>query len=306
MAQLKFGRNYSLSIQLQDGSLLTVELPFTIEFDITRNILSSANVCQIRIYNLSENNRNLIRFDFSNYGTVRKISLQAGYGLNLPVVFKGNITQAWSVREGVNFITTIECFDGGEAFINGISPDSTIFPEGTPMKTVYETLLDNLPNVNIGVIGPSFILDKSGGPLVTSRSNSYNGLLADIITELSGRAFFIDNGTANILGNNECLEGQVALIDASTGLLNTPLREDNIVTFDMIFEPGIVIGQIIELNSLTNNALSSINTSSTDNVNGFYKIVSTKHRGMISESVCGDAITTLEFFLGPQALVTVS
>ena len=49
----KFGRNYLLTVQDDVGVLLsTVTLPITIEFDITRNTLASANVCQIRLYNL--------------------------------------------------------------------------------------------------------------------------------------------------------------------------------------------------------------------------------------------------------------
>jgi hypothetical protein len=302
----KFGRNYLLGVALEDGSTLTIQPPFTIEFDITRNVLTSANVCQIRIYNLSAKNRDLIRFDFSNYGTLRQVALRAGYGTNLPIIFSGNISQAWSVREGINFITTIECFDGGFAFVNGVTPPETVFPEGTEMASVYTTLMNYLPGTTFGAIGPQFTTGADGAPITTTRDSSYSGNTADILSELSGNAFFIDNSKSYILGNSECLQGQVALINSQSGLLGTPLREDNIVTFDMLFEPGIIMGQFIELQSLTNPSLNSSNNTSPSNVNGFYKVVSIKHRGMISESVCGDAITTLEFFYGPKALKTVS
>ena len=118
--------------------------------------------------------------------------------------------------------------------------------------------------------------------------------------------FFIDNGKSYILGNNEAIQGQVELIDSSTGLLGTPLRENNTVVFDMIFEPGIILGQYIELYSSTFTELNSSNNSTTDNVSGYYKITAIKHRGMISPAVCGDAITTVEFFLGPKILTVVS
>lgn len=307
MSPPKFDRNYILSVQLADGSFLTIRPPFTIEFDITRNILTSANNCQIRIYQLNARNRDLLRYDFSNYGTVRQISLRAGYGTNLPLVFIGNIAQAWSVRESTNFISTIECFDGGFAFVNGIIPAGTNFPSGTPMETVYTTLMTYLPGVTFGALGPTFTNSPNGEQYVTSRATTYQGNTSDTLSELTGGAFFVDNGRSYILGNSECILGQVAKIDSSTGLLGTPLREDNIVRFEMLFEPGILIGQIIELRSLTNQALSSQNNRDIfDNVNGFYKIVSVKHRGMISESVCGELITTCEFFYGPKQLTTVS
>src|ERR1017187_1050595 len=96
----KFGRNYILTVETQNNDLLIIQPPFTVEFDITRNTLTSANVCSIRIYNLSQNNRNKIRFNIMDTGDFRSVQLQAGYGTNLPIIFSGNITQAWSVREG--------------------------------------------------------------------------------------------------------------------------------------------------------------------------------------------------------------
>lgn len=306
MSAAKFGRNYHLSVSLQDGSTLTIEPPFTIEFDVTRNILTSANVCQVRIYNLSAKNRDLIRFDFSNYSTLRPIALRAGYGTNLPLIFSGNISQAWSVREGVNFITTVECFDGGFAFVQGQTPAGTNFPAGVEMESVFTTLMGNLPGTSFGDIGPSYLIGADGTPIKTTRSTSYSGNTADILNELSGGGLFIDNGRSYILSSSECRKGQVALIDSNTGLIGTPLREDNIVTFDMLFEPGLIIGQLIQLQSLTNPLVNSLNNNTGENVNGFYKTVSVKHRGMISESVCGDAITTCEFFFGPKSLNVVS
>jgi hypothetical protein len=287
----KFGRTYRLAVDTQNvqfiasGTQLIVEPPFTIEFDITRNILSSANASSFRIYNLSPNTRNQIRKNISDYQDLRKINLKAGYiGSNLPVVFDGNITQAWSVREGTNFITQIESFDGGFAFANGLT--ATSFPEGTDQNTIIETLIASLPAVTPGIVG-----DFSGA---LSRGNAYSGSTPELLRELTGGGFFIDNGKAHALKNNECLAGELQVITAESGLLGTPVRENTILNFDMIFEPRLLIGQIIELQS------------STDvNFNGLYKIISLKHRGMISETVCGDAVTSVGLWNGTKALLTV-
>lgn len=289
---VKFGRNYILNIELQSGKQLTVELPFTIEFDVTRNILSSANVASIRIYNLSKINRDQVEFNIYNQGSFRKVQLNAGYGSNLPIIFYGNITQAWSVREGVNFITQIECFDAGYCYNNAFT--NITFPANTPNKTVITTLVESLAayNVSKGKIGDY--------PGTTGRGKSYSEPTVSLIARLSNGGFFIDNGVANCLGNSECIENNFPKIDASTGLLGTPVREQQILTFDMIFEPRVQAGQIIDLQSSTIS-----NSSASQAINGFYKVTSIKHRGMISESVCGDAITTLGMFLGqngPQGL----
>jgi hypothetical protein len=273
-----------LQVQTQDGGVLTVEPPFTMEFDITRNILTSANVSSIRIYNLSKNNRNQIRKNVNDYGDLRQITFTAGYGTNLPVVFTGNISQAWSVREGVNVITQVESFDGGFAFTNGLTNEQ--FPSGTPQSTIIASLAGSLPGVTLGAIG--------NYPGVTSRGNSYSGTTTDLLRELTGGGFFIDNGKVNCLGDSECLQGEIELINSASGLLGTPVREQTILNFDMLFEPRLVIGQKIQLQSITES-----------NFNGFYKVISIKHRGMISEAVCGDAITSVGLFYGTQALTTV-
>lgn len=305
----KFGRNYLLTVELVDGTPLTIKLPFTIEFDITRNTLSSSNVAQIRIYNLSQKTRDLIRYDFSNYTTNKKITLNAGYGDNLPIIFIGNITQAWSVREGTNFITTIESFDAGFAFVNSEIPPTATFKKNTPMRNVYQNLMSYLPNTTFGAIGNKYTIDLNGNPFTLTKDKSYTGNTTAVLKRLCPNAFFIDNGKSFILGDNECRKGQVATIDAQSGLLGTPLRELSTVTFDMIFEPGIVMGQEILLQSLTapsfNSNVVNIDPKNGQNVNTNYKIVSIKHRGMISPAICGDAITTLQFFYGTQQLVTV-
>lgn len=285
----KFGRNYNLSIEKQNGSTLTVRPPFTVEFDITRNVLTSANVSSIRVYNLNENNRSQVRKNINDYGDLRLIRLEAGYGNNLPIVFEGNITQAWSVREGVNFITQLESFDGGFAFANAVT--NTSFPSSTDQQSVIESLVANLASsgVKLGAIG-SF-------PGSLSRGAAYSGSTTSLLRELTGGRFYIDNGKAYALADNECIAGPVTLIDAKSGLLNTPVREQTIINFDMLFEPKLIIGQQVTLRSGTDS-----------NFNGVYKVISLKHRGMISEAVCGDAITSVGLLqpLGSQTLTIVS
>lgn len=280
----KFNRKYQLLVQTQNGDTLEVKLPFTMEFDITRNILTSANVCQVRVYNLNKRNRNQIRFDVSNYGELRGIVLKAGYGDNLPIIFSGNISQAWPVREGVNFISQIECYDGGYALANGTFDQQ--FISGTPQRNIIDSMLEKLPGVTPGVVG------QIQGEI--ARGNTYSGNTADLLNQLVPNKFFIDNEKAHILGDSECLQGDITLISPETGLLGTPIRQQTIINFDMLFEPRLIIGQALNLVS-----------SSDDSFNGAYKVISIKHRGMISESVAGDAVTSVGLFKGVEALTVV-
>lgn len=308
----KFGRNYILYIQLTNGNILqtnfggaglanfsaldnnqvlVVQPPFTIEFDITRNTYTSANVASIKIFNLSATNRNNIRFNIADMqmGIFRSIQLQAGYGANaniLPIIFTGNITQAYSSREGVNWVTSIECFDGGFAFSNGFTSQS--FTKNTDNRQNIISLVNSLPGIAPGAIGNSY-----NGNL--SRGNSVVGNTTDIIRDMTNGGFFIDNGQGHALAENEFIDdSQAVVINSETGLLNTPIRETTFLDFDILFEPNIKPGRVIQLQSATDPSF-----------NGLKKVVGVKHRGVISPAVCGDAITSIRTYYN-QTLLPVA
>lgn len=274
--QDKFGRNYVLSVQSNDasGTTITVQPPFTVEFDVTRKHFSSANEASLRIYNLGKNTRAQIRKDRDDPGTLKQVSFQAGYNNSLNNILNANVTQAWSVREGNNFITTITGFEGGYAYSNGVFDGE--FPKNTARVTIIENIISSLGQfgVSVGSIG-SF-------PGNIARGNSFSGNAVDILQELTGGAFFIDNGKAHCLNYNEALSGDILVINAQTGLLGTPVRENRTFSFEMLFEPRLQIGQLIQLQSSTGEAFNML-----------CKVNELHHRGMISESVCGEAITTV-------------
>lgn len=270
----KLDRNYKLFVQTSLGSEIEISRPFTIEFDVQRNTLSSVNIASFRIYNLSKNNRNLIRKDAWNFQDIREVIFKAGYGENLATLSVGNISSAWSIREGNNYITTIESFDGGWAFSE--SQTSSQYPANTPKSAIALDLAKNMSafGVSAGAIG---VIEG-----VIPRGNSFSGNTADLLTETSGGSFFVDNGKLNILGSNEVIASEPIVISSSSGLLGTPIRENTYLRFDMLFEPQIQVGHMVILFSITG-----------ENFNGTHKVYSLSHKGMVSESVCGNATTSL-------------
>ena len=286
---LKFNRNYFFEAETETpGVFLNIEPPFTLQIDITRNLLNSANVCQFRFYNLSEKNRNQLYYNQSDYtgGNFRQVNLKAGYGTdkrNLKTAFLGNITQAWSVREGPNFITQIECMDGGNSYVN--STVDLTFTAGTPIRDVIEALMNSLKSSNIEIGG----IGNFEGTL--TRDNSYKGNPNFLLFELTGGGFFIDNGKAYAMKTNEYIPelstDSIPLInvDFTTGLLNTPVLERTQARVEMLFEASLNPGRKIRLESLTFPRL-----------NGDYKVYMVKHRGIISPVVSGKLVTMADFF----------
>lgn len=299
---VKRHRNYVLTVQdnvlVGQGSpfvssdSIEIKPPFTLEFDITKNTLISVRFAQIRIYNLSENNRARIRRDRYAFGvitgSVQRITLRAGYGDNMPVIFDGNIQHAWSVREGNNVITTIEAGEGLLAYLNSNTQET--FRSGTTYDTMIRTLMNSLSpfGVGFGAIG-----NYEGS---IQRGYAASGNTVSLLQELTGGGFFVNNSKGYSLRDNDTIVGALDVIDSSSGLLGTPVREATFISFPMLFEPRLLTSQFVRLKSDT-----------ATNLNGDYKVVSIHHKGVISEAICGAATTEvgLSYGLGNLQLVGV-
>lgn len=284
---MKFGRTFSLTVQgTQDTHI--IDFPLTLEFDIMRNTLASANTARFVIYNLKESVRRDIfhdRYDTLNY---KFLKLAAGYDHepSLPVIFQGNIMNAYSYRVGSDWRTEIEAFDGMFGIINGSA--NVQLSSGWNMQTLIRQLLGGMPNVDAGAIS-SFDAPNSRG--VAAAGNPWDiiqGLVPD-------GQMFIDKETANVIKKDEFIASDdgITVLNSQTGMLGTPRRHNALIEVPMIFEPRAIVGQRVLLQSL-----EKVN-------NGTYQIIGVHHHGVISGAVAGDAITDLSLWQGTQRLIAV-
>ncbi len=290
---VKFNRAYRLDVEKRsrDGDI-TIELPFTVEFEIHRNSFSSANIAQFRIYNLNPNNRGQIQRNQYDALDQRIVEFHAGYGNNLSLGFKGRISQAWSQREGVDFITTIESYDGGFAYNNAIT--NIQFPANTQQQTIVEDMATSMTKPDSGGLSLGAIGTFPGS---IPRGNTFTGNTTKILSEMVGDGFFIDNEKVNCLSDTECIAGTPFLINSQAGLLGTPLVEESFIQLEMIFEPSLRVGQLVELDSTTADE-EFTGVRGTSKYNGIHKVIGIRHRGMISAAVCGNAISTVSLLPG--------
>lgn len=288
----------------------TFQSPLTLELDIERGIWQSLSEGIFRIYNLGASTRSDVYQDWNNQGEYRQITLRAGYlswsqtpgftgpiqGASastpvflpaLPFIFQGNIKQAYSQRQGPNWVTTISAWDGGFAVTNGMISnqlDNSVV-NGSVLQTI-NTLVAAMPQVTVGYVDPTIQsqsvlgLTLMGSPwdkLVQLADELY----ADVYIDLE-KVYFVKKGEAapNVTGG-------LTLISPETGLLETPMKQRSIVSFEMIFEPRLKVGQTVNLQSL-----ETVN-------NGPYTVGGINHRGMISDSVGGDLRTKVSCFYKP-------
>lgn len=278
----KFGLTYELTHIDENGNKTIIEPPFTIEFDIIRNDFSSNNLGSIRIYNLSKENRNRIRKDQRQFDIIQSVILKAGYEGQTSEIMNMTISRAWSIREGNNFITQIQCTDGGTATINSYI-DKT-FPSGTDQRDVLIQIGRSLQDQRIAL---GAVSNQYAGQKLT-RANAYSGSTLELLNQISGGASFIDNSVLHILKDNENILEQTLVINAETGLLGTPIREFQYVNFEMLFEPRVNVGRLIKLESETGDL----------DINTLYVVKSLTHRGMISEAVASPCYTTVGCYPG--------
>lgn len=278
---IKLNRQFLLRIQTNENTTLEIRNPLTVEFSCKRNIFASANTGNFKIYNLSKKTRQSIYKEKVDFLTIRGIEFRAGYDTDAPIIFIGNIQSCFSYRNGTNIITEIEAYDGGNAIMNSFS--SFNIEKDTPNGEIVQRLVNDLNGVkgsNIGNISGSI---KRGKALL--------GNTALLLSKETGDKFFIDNEVANVLNDDEVLEGNIPVITAESGLLESPRRSEIQIVFKILFEPALIIGQIVELKSIVN-----------DEFNGQYKVEGLEHTGTISDSIGGVCETTVSLRLGLRSL----
>ena len=289
---MKFGRKYTLSVEVapdtnrQPTKNVVIELPYSCEFVIERTNLASSQTATFTIYNLGKERRNLLQKDQSNVGELRAIQFRGGYDdIGTPLCFNGTVMSAYSERRGVNFVTVIQAYDGGYAMANGTS--NFTIGSGATFKEIMQHLLNDLPGIARQAIIGNF-------PTKTARGSSYVGNTWNYLMQVSGGLANIDNGQLKVLQPNEVITAEIPVINSASGLLTSPKRAGSLIEFSMLFEPRLTVGQIVQLES-----------TGVDILNGPYKVTGFTHRGMISPSVGGDAVTDVTLWKGTAVFVPV-
>ena len=135
---------YQLTVILENEQSVIVRYPLTIEFNIIRDTQATTNTGVFSIYNLSYATREKMFKDRLNTGIVKGIILEAGYEGNLSTIFKGNIQECYSRRNGADIITEIQAWDIGM----GESPIGVTFESGTSFKKKkYRFSQSSTPNI---------------------------------------------------------------------------------------------------------------------------------------------------------------
>lgn len=280
--QAKVNRQYRLIVQnvdendnpIEEATVITN--PITIKFSVNRTLFADVNSMDIELYNLKPDTYNRLFFDYFNVKR-RTIILEAGYeGQVLSTIFIGDVWTCYTSRQGCDIITKIHAIVGLKSLqartnvtLRDISRDEVIRTAAKDMGMPVEIY--------------------SGENTKFSRPVVLEGNSMGIIQKYSGGNAFIDENKIKILMDRDAIDTGLILITDKSGLLGVPEHEDALLTVNMIFEPRIVIGQLIEIQSRIMSAFD-----------GQYKVYGLKHEGIISNAIAGQCTTKLEMLVGSQ------
>lgn len=270
-----------MTIFTQDETI-TITNPFTCHINVNRGVLSDSEKCSIQITNLSPSTRKKIFkdafADILNPARFYYVHVEAGYNGRMALIFKGRVMQAYSSRAGgsTDVITEIQAM-----YLDAIDcMCGYTFKAGTSKVEAFQTIASSIPNVVIGNVG-----DLSGE---FKTDTTFDGNAIDCLNSLTGGAAHIDNGVLNCILNNEVIDVPVPKIGDDTGLLDTPMRRDANLEVKMLFQPDLIVNQLLEIQS----ALQP-------DFNGQYKVIGFTHDLNFGEANSGTRITTVNLYIGP-------
>lgn len=278
---IKKDPRYRVTVFTQQETIV-IEYPITCKFNVTRSTFSASTECNIQLYNLAPSTRNVIFQDlYSNAidsSTWKYVHFEAGYGDTLTAIFKGRIKQAYSYKSGgqTDVITEIQVipFDIFDC------QTSVTFAAGTSYKDALSRMVSDMPNVTQGNTGA---LEGTFKTQTTFDGNAFSE-----INTLTGGHSFVDNGVLNTIMSNEVIDVPVPVIGDDTGLLQTPVKKGSQLEVKMLFEPTLILGQLLEINSRV-----------ATQFNGQFKVIGFTHSGTISPTQGGQRITTATLWIAP-------
>lgn len=278
-----FYRDYRLTVGIGNQAVI-IEPPITMSFKALETVdKKSLGKLSVSINGLKPSTRlQLLKSeDEEKYIPVR---LEVGYDGKLRQVFQGSVKSGAVKREGAIHIVSLECEDGGHDYINSFTSRTV-----RGKDQVVDSVLQDMPNTKKGSVTKQQALIR---PKVLVGSSSK--ILTDTLAP--DESFFIKDERVHILKANEVTSGNIPVVNARSGLLNTPqstkisAQDDGgkkgktptnepdtdpagkkdtdsstlvnsskgQIVFDTKLNPMLVIGGLCAIDSVTNPALNGV------------------------------------------------
>jgi hypothetical protein len=256
MAQELFGRKARVTIHE-----LVIE-GLRIAFEVEKSLKPEPNTCELRITNLNADHRKQLQEQ-----KVIPVRLEAGYeppapssgtldalaGIGVdakptyPSIFAGDLRQAWSDRQGSDWVTTIRSGDGGKAK-RGARVQMSFRP-GVRWQQIMTDLVKKAGveagNALSEITGAAEFFTPTAGPVSVS-----GGALdhLDRISRSFGFETSVQDGALQMLRLGKGLDSSIVELNGDTGLVGSPEpANDGLVRFRSLMNPDIAPGRRVNV-----------------------------------------------------------
>jgi len=261
------------------GKSIVITDPLTIKFDIKREPFAGSCTANIEIYNLQPSTRKKLFLDYYDFENLQKVELSAGYANGkFDLIYRGQIRTCRVRKDQTETVMVIDAFSGLFVLDSLIS----VSLDGIQSQQQQADKIISYASAQGLTKGPT-----SYEEIATTRPVALLGNAFALLKKTTKGKAFVDNDEIVVVNIDETVEGDVRVIDDSTGLLGVPERQATTLTVNCIFEPRLKVGQGIEI-------VSKI----APEFDGQYKIWGVSHRGTIGMASGEQCITTLTLWTG--------
>lgn len=212
-----------------------------IAFEIEKDICLEPNSCQIEIYNLSAQNREIL-----SRSQQVPVVLKAGYKNHTGILFYGDMTSCVHQKETTSCKTILNSGDGVKSLQTARIKKS--FAKGTPVKTIIEELVKQL-KLPAGNISEQLTTLTQKLP----RGCSIAGPVAQQLQQFLQTydlQFSIQNNQVQITHSVKPPKGQAINLSAESGLIATPeVGSDKQIQLKTVIMPELIPGTQIQVTS---------------------------------------------------------
>jgi hypothetical protein len=253
-----------------------------IRFDVHQGDTSTPNYANILITNLTDASSQVAFFEN------KAVTLSAGYADSAEIIFQGQIRQARNLRENTtDKLLHILATDAGQA--RNFARVNKTLPAGHTFKDRAQVAFDSLKQmgVKIGYVAP---LQPN---VKFPRGFAAFGMAKDLLREIcmaTNTSWSIQNGTLQVVANDQPKPGNVIVLNSRTGLVGLPVQTIQGIEGLCLLNPRITPGCLVQIDqkSIQQAAISPGYLSETNNMllqqvgiaaDGIYKIFVAEHKG---------------------------
>ena len=258
-------RRYKIKID----DLEVVDLRVT--FKIEKLLSGMPNKCELKIYNLKQSNRDYIK----------NVAKRVEIFINDILLFKGNITRAYSLKSKTEWISQIFIFDGNLDLYKSINKS---VPKGSSQMDVFNQVIDEATNTSKGMLnGIKNCISKKRSLL---KKIYLSGSIKEFLDRLSkdcGFDYSINSDKIDTVPKTDLLRDlPIFVINQANGMIGSPEINLTGSKVKTLLNPILEVGRGYKLEALNmkinmgNDYFSNPNAFSGK---GVYKITKISHYG---------------------------